>query len=192
MFASMTPLYQAKVKMGPLQQKFTWSVHVRMSIKRCSLLAIFFGQVFTSWLAENFPNTSMPLGMIQEAESPTSQDSCLARIGVLTSSISLATMARAPRSHHLYTDHLQNISALTSLTTLFLVFPMMDILALCNFNDVKDHGPIIPCLLRLCMRHLSSPSTSITHQAPSNLHSPIVAASRNKYNKIYVNDQIAK
>jgi hypothetical protein len=89
-------------------------------------------------------------------------------------------------------DRLQNISALTSLTTLFPVFPMMDILVLCNINDVKDLGPIILCLMCLCTRHLFSSNTSITYQALRKLHFPVMIASRNKYNKIYVNDQIVK
>jgi hypothetical protein len=50
--------------------------------KSVSLLTSF-GRVFTSWLAEYIPKTSMTLGMIQGAESLTSQHSCLARIGTL-------------------------------------------------------------------------------------------------------------
>ena len=132
----------------------------------------------------------MPLGMIQGTELPTWQDSCLARIATVISKISLAAMAL--RLHHLetgVTGHLQNISALTSPTTLFPISPMMSILALCNINDVKVHGPIILCL---CMHHLSSFSTSITSYAPGKLHSLVVATSCNKYSKIYVNDQIVK
>jgi hypothetical protein len=153
-------------------------------ITRCSFLT-FFCKVFTPWLAENVPKTSMPLGMTQEAEVLISQDLCLARIGDLTSNISLATMApRSHQRHHLDTDRLQNISALISPTTLFPVFPMMDILVLCNINDVKDLGPIILCLTYLCTHHLSSSSTSVTYRAPSKLHFPIAAINRNKYNKI--------
>jgi hypothetical protein len=126
----------------------------------------------------------MPLGMAQEVNLLTSQDLCLAKIGDLTSNISLATMARrSHQRHHLDTNRLQNISALTSPTTLFPVFPVMDILVLCNINDVKDLGLIILCLMCLCTHHLSSSSTSITYRS-SKLHFLIVVIDHNKYNKI--------
>jgi hypothetical protein len=135
---------------------------------------------------------SMPSDMIEEAESLTSQDLCLVRIGALTGDISLATMA--PRSHHLDMGHLQTTSALAFPTTLFPVSPMMDILVLCNANDVKDPGPIILCLLCIRMCHLFQLQHEYYLPGPQQAALPDRGRQPQQvqYNKIYVNGQITK
>jgi hypothetical protein len=120
-FASITPFYQGKKKTGPLQQKFLWPVLIRMPIKRCSTLLTIFLPGLHFMAHREHPEDFNAFGYDPRGQVANIVGLMFGeKIGALTSNISLATMA--PRSHHLDTDHLQNISALTSPTTLFPIF----------------------------------------------------------------------
>ncbi|KAF8494831.1 hypothetical protein F5888DRAFT_1805159 [Russula emetica] len=69
----MTPFYQEKKKKGPLQQKFTWSVFIRMPIKRGSLLTCGKSEASLSlWARPVFTTKAMSSAGRSGATFPTS------------------------------------------------------------------------------------------------------------------------
>jgi len=134
-----------------------------------------------SWLTGSTLKTSTRLDTIRGVRLQISQDSCLARTGILTSNISLATTAH--RLHHLDMARPQTISTLTSPTILFPIFLTMGISVHCNINSMKDHGPTIP--------QSSIPTTGTIHRALSKPYLPTMAGCNNCMKRC-MSDQIVK